>query len=299
MMRLIRSRILLAALAAALAGPAQAADPVKEKELPQVPGDDIFGFTSATDIGNTGDTGFANENDGRVSKRDGRYFALNQKFEFSRTLTPSWWIAGSFFTAHNYSSNVAGINDINRYQFDGLSMEIAHKLIDRSETNPFAVTLSLEPRWGRIDGASGVVANSYGATFKIFTDAVVIPDQLYWGANVQLTSQTAQDPAAPGQWIPGSTLLLSTALAWQATPKLFLGAEVRYFTTFDTATLNHPVRRALYVGPTVLWKFTDKIVFNATYQPQVYGRSTASPGLALDLDNFERAQFRLKLSVAF
>ena len=49
----------------------------------------------------------------------------------------------------------------------------------------------------------------------------------------------------------------------------------------------------------MLWKITDKIAFNATFQPQVAGRSTASPDLNLDLDNFERAQFRAKVAVAF
>ena len=288
------ARMLLIAFALSLANGARAADSGAAKELPQVPGDDIFGFTSATDIGNPGDTAIANENDGRIGKRDGRYFAFNQKVELSRTLTPSWWVAGSFFTAYNHSRNVAGLPDINRYQFDGLSFEIAHKFLDRSETNPFAITLSVEPRWGRIDGGSGLGSNSYGAAFKIFADAVVVPDTWYWAANVQLSTQTAQDPTLGG-WAPSSSLQVSTALTWQATQSLFLGAEARYFTNFSNGFFHQPVGRALYVGPTLAWKITDKTVFNVTYQPQIYGRGVASPGLRYDLDNFERAQFRAKL----
>ena len=61
--------------------PAFAADPSSErgsknvgqsspgKEVLQVPGDDIFGFTSPTDVGKLGDSGFVNENDGRFGKR--------------------------------------------------------------------------------------------------------------------------------------------------------------------------------------------------------------------------------------
>ena len=287
------------ALALSFAGAARAADPPKESDLAQVPGDDIFGFTSPTDIGNPGDTAVANENDGRYGKRDGRYFALNQKVELSRTLTPDWWIAGSFFMAHNNIRDVTGLADINRYQFDGLSFEIARKLINRSAANPFAVTLSVEPRWGRVDGLSGLGSNSWGATFKLFTDAVIMPDMLFWAANIQATSQTAQDPNTPGEHVPSSTLLLSTALTWQATKSLFLGAEARYFTTYDNAMFNHPVGRALYIGPTLAWKITDKVVFNTTWQPQVFGKSAANRDLRLDLDNFERAQFRLKLVVNF
>ena len=293
------SLALSAAIFAGAPEQARAADAAPAPEIAQVPGDDIFGFTSPSDIGNPGDMAVANENDGRAGKRDGRYFALNQKLEISRTLTPDWWLAGSFFMAHNNARNVTGLPDVNRYQFDGFSFEIAHKLVNRDATNPFAVTLSAEPRWGRVDGVGGLRSNSWGATFKLFTDAVVVPDKLFWAGNIQATTQTSEDPAAPGEWIPGSTLLLSTALTWQAAQNLFLGAEARYFTTFDSASFHHPVGRALYIGPTLAWKITDKIVFNTTYQPQVSGHSAASRNQNLDLDNFERAQFRLKLVVNF
>ena len=72
-----------------LACPALAADPSSVlgsknvgqsnpgKEVAQVSADDIFGFTSQTDVGKPGDSGFANENDGRFGKRQGTYGALN------------------------------------------------------------------------------------------------------------------------------------------------------------------------------------------------------------------------------
>jgi hypothetical protein len=291
-----RANGLAFALAVACFGaPAAAVAADAGKQVAQVPGDDIFGFTSPSDIGNPGDAAIANENDGRLGKIDGRYRALNQKVEFSRTLSEKWWGAASFFTAYNHARNVTGIADVDRYQFDGFSFEIAYKLLDRSPTNPFGVTLTVEPRWGRVDGLTGLGSNSWGATFKAFVDAPIVPDQIYWAANVQATTQTAQDVTTAGQWAPSSTLLLSTALTWQASPKLFFGAEARYFTTFDTARFVHPVGRALYIGPTFAWKITDKVVFNATWQPQVHGRSLAATHPRLDLDNFERAQFRAKL----
>lgn len=294
-----RPLVVLLALAAAPARAADAAPKAVAQTQQTVPGDEIFGFTSPSDIGQPGDTGFASENDGRLGKRDGRYSALNQKFEFSRAIAGNWWIAGSFFLAHNHSVNVTGVADIGRSNFDGLSFEIAHKIIERSAGNPFAVTLSVEPRWSRVDGVSGLGANAYGATFKLFTDAAVIPGKLYWGGNIQFTAQNAQDPNSPGDHIPGSTLLLSSALAWQASSNLFLGAEARYFTTFDSAFGAHPNGHALYIGPTLMWKITDKIGLNVTYQPQILGHSAANNNLRLDLDNFERAQFRLKLAAQF
>ncbi len=267
--------------------------------LPQVPGDDIFGFTSPTDLGSPGETAISSENDGRVGKRDGRYWALDQKLEFSRSITERWWIAASVFAAHNHSRNVTGVPDIRNSTFDGVSFEIAYKLISRSASNPFAVTVSVEPRWGRIDGVLGLPSTNYGATFKLFTDAVVVPETLYWAANIEASTQNARDPILTDQIIPSSSLLVSTALTWQTSPAFFVGAEARYFTGYDNAGLHHPVSRALYIGPTFAWHITEKLILNATWQPQIYGRASTNPGQRLDLDNFERQQFRAKLVWTF
>jgi hypothetical protein len=266
---------------------------------PSVPGDDIFGFTTPTDPGNPGDLAYFNENDGRLGKRDGRYGALNSKFALGYTFAENWWVGGAFFTALNRTVNVAGLPNVNQFSFDGLSVEVLHRVIERGPSNPFAITLSIEPRWGRIDGVTGLGSNSYGATFKLFTDAVVVPDALYWGANLQLNSQTGQDPMNPRIWLPSSQLLTSLSLTYQMATNLFLGAEARYFTLSDTASMRHEIGRALYIGPTLLWKPTEKTALNVTFQPQVYGRSIIAPSRTLDLDDFERAQFRVKLNVNF
>jgi len=101
------------------------------------------------------------------------------------------------------------------------------------------------------------------------------------------------------QWLSSSTIVVSTAIAYQVSPKFFVGAETRYHGSYSTILPTREVGYAVYVGPTMLWKITDKVAFNTTFQPQVAGRSTANPGLRLDLDNFEKAQFRAKVVVAF
>jgi hypothetical protein len=44
---------------------------------------------------------------------------------------------------------------------------------------------------------------------------------------------------------------------------------------------------------------TDKAALNLAWTPQIYGKSDKTPGSAIDLDYFERHQFRAKLSLAF
>ena len=302
--RLFSQIALCAILACGLAGSqARAADVgMGEKEEPkgpqvaQVGNDDIFGFTSASELGDAGDTGFANENDGRIGKRSGSYGALNAKYQLSYAITPDFWVAGSGFLARNRVNNVPGFNNRNSFDFDGISIEIARRLITRSESNPLGITASIEPRWGRVDGETGLPSNSYGFGAKLFIDRVIVPGSVFWGSNVIWGPQWSKDPLVPGNNLITSTDLVSTALSWQFAPGIFLGAETRYFTQFARITPNRLQGQALYAGPTLLWKYTEKIVFNATFQPQIWGRSSASPNLALDMDNFERSLFRLKLA---
>jgi hypothetical protein len=286
--------IVTVALSVALTEPSIAADSV-----PQVPNDDVFGFTTPTDIGKAGDTNFANENDGRLGKRGGRYDALDSKLEFSRTLSGDWWIAGSLFSAYNRAQNVPGLIDVDNFAFDGLSFEIEHRILSRSINNPFAASISVQPRWGRIDSVSGRLSNSAGAAFKLFVDAVVLPDKLFWAGNLIWAPQSAQDPDNRNHWMGSSTTLASTALTYQISNQLFAGVEGRYMSAYDGAWPTHNLGNAFYLGPTVLWRVTDKISLNTTLQPQVFGRSKLNSGQNLDLDNFERAQFRAKLAITF
>jgi hypothetical protein len=264
----------------------------------EVPGDDIFGFTTPTDVGNPGDTGFGNENDGRAGKRAGRYHALNSRYELGHTFAADWWAAVSLFTSYHRVRDVPDLADVDRFAFDGLSFEIEHRVLKRTQSNPFAIAVSVEPRWAPIDSVSGQPSHAINIAFKLFVDAVVIPDTLFWASNVIWAPQRAEDPADRSRWLSSSAILISSALAYQVSPKFFVGAEARYLGSFSSILPTQEVAHALYAGPTLLWKVTDKIAFNATLQPQVAGHSTTNPALRLDLDNFEKLQYRLKLSVA-
>jgi hypothetical protein len=267
--------------------------------VPEVPGDEIFGFSTPTDVGNPGDTGFANENDGRAGKRGGAYRALNARYELGHTPAPDWWVGVSLFASHHRVRDVPGFADVNRTAFDGLSFEIEHRIVKRTVGNPFAVAVSLEPRWGLIDSVSGLPAHYLNVELKLFVDAVVVPDKLFWGFNAIWAPQRAEDPTDRSRWLSSSSILVSTAIAYQWSPKLFLGAEARYLASFSAILPTQEDGHAVYVGPTLLWKITDKVAFNTTFQPQIAGRSTGNPQHRLDLDNFEKAQFRAKLTVAF
>ncbi len=295
--------VLAAFLAAALGvAPANAAPKAKaqaaESTVPEVPDDDIFGFSAGTGVGEKGDLGFANELNGATGKRDGSYSALSNKMELGYTFAENWWIAGSAFVSNHHIRGVTGLEDISGTAFEALSFEVQFRVLQRSASNPFALAVAVEPFRSFVDFTSGQRSDTYGAAFKLLTDAVIVPDKVYWAANAIWVPQRSQSIEDRSIWLRTSGSSLSTALTFQLSKALFVGGEARHLASYDGGWLEDRVGYAVYVGPTLLWKITEKVVFNATWQPQVYGRSIDNPQLRYDLDSFDRAQFRAKLAVA-
>jgi hypothetical protein len=283
---------LLAAMAACVEASAG------EATIPDVPGGEIFGFSTGTDTGDKGERGFANELNGFRGKRDGSFTALSNKLEFGYTLADDLWIAGSFFVSNSRVRGNPDIPDTSTTRFEGLSTEAQHRLIKRSATNPFALAVAVEPFYAFVDLGTGRRADGYGAAFKFLVDAVVVPDRLYWAFNAIWAPVRSQDSFDRSVWQSSSESSLQTALTFQLSNTLFAGAELRHLAAYERTWFDNRAGYATYLGPTVFWKITDKVGFNATWQPQISGRSADNPGLRYDLDNFQRAQFRFKFEVA-
>jgi hypothetical protein len=129
-------------------------------------------------------------------------------------------------------------------------------------------------------------------------DAVIVPGKVFWAANIVWAPVRGQDVTDRSIWTTSSASQLTTALTFQLSEKLFIGADFMQFATYDGSFFNERAGYAYYLGPTLLWKITDKVVFNTTWQPQIAGRSSDNTNLTYDLDTFTRAQFRFKLAVA-
>src|SRR4051794_27036030 len=91
---------------------------------------------------------------------------------------------------------------------------------------------------------------------------------------------------------------VSGALAFQAFPNVFLGAEVRYLRAYEGLALQHFRGEAVFVGPTLYAKLSDHFTISAAYSAQVSGHAVGVPG-QLDLDNFSRHQARLVVIFEF
>ncbi|HEX2724566.1 MAG TPA: hypothetical protein VHN20_01960 [Beijerinckiaceae bacterium] len=267
-----------------------------EDKALEIPGGDIFGFTSPTDVGSPGDRGIAFELSSRAGKREGSYVSPTLKTQFGYTLAENLAVAFSpWITAHRIRG-VPDIDDRTRVDFDGVSGEISYRFVERTATNPFAATLSTEPRFARVDALTGERVSAYGNEFKLFMDTVIVPDRLYGAVNLNYAFATQK--GSDDKWADGSGTNVSGALTYQLTEKVFAGLEGRYLTAFSGAFLNHLSGQAVFAGPTLLVKLSDSAALNFVWTPQVAGRAEDTRG-ALDLDNFERHQFRAKLSASF
>ena len=56
--------------------------------------------------------------------------------------------------------------------------------------------------------------------------------------------------------------------------------------------------QALFVGPTIAWAARENIIVNAAFLPQIAGKARGASG-PLDLDGFNRANYRLKIAIGF
>jgi hypothetical protein len=272
--------------------------PAPASEPPTVPGGDIFGFTSATDVGSPGDRGVAFETSHRAGRREGRYSSGTLKMQLGFTIGENLAVAVSPFVTWHRIRDSAVFADVGRTEFDGLSGELSWRFLPRTASG-IAATFSMEPRWARVDGLSGLRVDAFSTEFKLFVDAVLIPNTLYGALNLNWAPGTSRTrDVGIGPWENSSGTNVSLALAYQVTENLFVGAEARLLSAFDGAFLNRNTGNALFVGPTALVRLNERVAINAVWTPQVAGASRPSNG-RLDLDNFERHQFRVKTSIAF
>lgn len=262
--------------------------------------EDNFGFTSTTETGDRGDRWVGLENDVRLARRQGRYFALGSKAYAGITPADNWAISVAGFGDYHRIAGVAALPaNVHRAAFDGASIEVAYRILSRSPSNPLAVTVAVEPRWGRLDGGSGLVATSTSVEAKLLADMVIVPGALFWAANATVAPARQRDPLSGNIWARGTGASLSTALAAVVSARATLGAEVRYQMQFQNYGLRSMIGHATYIGPTMAFRVAEQWSLNMVYLTQVAGHAKGVNGVRLDLDNFERRTFRVALTGGF
>lgn len=281
-----------------------------------VPAGDIFGILSPTDIGDACSFGFASETTVRAGKRDGRYVATTTKSQFTYTYSDQLSFAVSpFVSAFSWKdvtvnqgilpATGVGVDrtHLGTIDFDGVSAEASWRVLERSVNQPLAITLSAEPRWFRRGPVTGYPAEGRQVELKLFAD-LALSERWFAAVNIVYGFGTERLAIADAELIKASAVGVLSALAWQAYKSdtglvqgVFVGAEARYISGYAGFMCEVRVSDVLFAGPTLAIGFNNGSMLNLGWSPQVWGRArpASAPG-PLDLDAFERHQFRIKFA---
>jgi hypothetical protein len=256
----------------------------------------IFGFTEGTDIGNVGDKEVEKETNAGFGKRMGRYAATSTLLDFKYVPLPGVLISPGLLLSYHGISGVPGPDDRQQIGFQGLSFEVKYQLLDRNHA-PFGLTLFAQPRWTRIDEASGERASQFSSEFTLALDKEILPGRLFGAINLIYAPEISRSHETREQE-RGSGLGVSAALAAQVLSGVLIGAEARYLRTHEGLVPGLLKGEALFVGPTLYTRLSPDTFMSIAWNAQVYGHVASEPG-RLDLTNFERNRVRFRLGLEF
>jgi hypothetical protein len=256
----------------------------------------LFAFMIGSDVGNAGEREFQSQTTGRFSKASGNYRAIGQEFELEFVPLPNFRIElGGTFATHDIFG-VPGFADRSQFEGQGISLDLRYRFLDR-EKDPFGLTLAAESRADRIDETTAARVRKYGTEFTLAFDRELVPNLSVVALNLIYQPEWTR-MLTTGQAEQESTVGAAMAVMAQIRPGVFLGGEARYFRKYEGIGLDDFAGQALFVGPTVFLKLTDRSRLTANWSFQAWGRPAGSTA-ALDLVNFERHQARLVLGVNF
>ena len=262
----------------------------------EVDSEDIFGFTSGTDLPEKGQKQGEIELSGARGKQDGSYTALANSVALKYMALSDTRFAISGALAYHNIAGVTGLDDRNVLTPQSLGFEIKHRFLDRTKA-PFGLALSIKPAWSRIDEVSGVPVAQFGTGVGILLDKELVSDRLFGAINL-LYDVAASKILDTGEWERESSIGLGTAVSLQVRQGLFLGVEARYFRAYEGLALASFAGEALFVGPTLYAKLAKCCFVAAAWNVQAWGRENGAGG-SLDLVNFERHQATFKFGFDF
>src|SRR3979411_3466120 len=149
----------------------------------------IFGFTTGSGIGLEGEKEFTIDTIGRFGKRDGHYAATETKYEFE--FTPSQFIQIEF-GALGSTHNIGGVTDLDDRRQVALSVafaELRYLAIERTSSNPVAVTRAIERTVRLIDETGGARVRNYEFETIVNADIELLKNRLFAGFNLLYESE--------------------------------------------------------------------------------------------------------------
>lgn len=256
----------------------------------------MFGFMIGSDVGDVGEREIQSKTTARLSKDSGTYRAVTQAVELEFVPARNFRVElGGTLASYNIN-NVGGFSDTRQVNFEGLSAEFRYRFLDR-DTAPFGLTFGVETHADRVDENTAARVRSYGTEFVLASDRELIADRVVAAFNLLYQPEWTRFTAS-GETQRESTIGAAAALMVQVQPGVFIGGEGRYLRRYESISLGELAGDALFVGPTVFVKLSERTRLTAAWSFQVSGHSAGTTG-ALNLIDFERHQARVIFGVNF
>lgn len=263
----------------------------------------LFGFTEGADAGEKGEQEVVLDTMARIGKRRAGpgasgYDAVGTKFGYQFNPVDEFSVELGVFGDQHRIRNITDLDDRNAAAFDGVSVELKYQFLKGTADQPFGLALETRPRFARVLPIEGRGADIFDFENVLQFDWQILPGKLWYGSNVSF------DPAAgrqrgSGSGYRSSTLQWSGALVGKVADATYLGPELRYGRGYDGTFLNAFTTEALFLGPSLHHRFTEKAWITVAYSAQVWGRDAALAGRGLGLSQFERHNLRVKVGVEF
>ncbi|MGF9764583.1 hypothetical protein AAII07_56830 [Microvirga sp. 0TCS3.31] len=280
--------------------------------------EDLFGFTEGSDVGDPGELEASIDSTGRFGRKGGRYGVFSPTLELEYTPAERLSLSLDATFDHYWIRNVPDLENRNTGGLSQLSTQWRYQFIKR-DPSPVGITLSVEPQLGFFDQGTGERARRTALEAVLSLDTALVPERVFGAVNLTYEAERVRpkgfigldrdleevdpfDPAAvtvvrsPAE--RESTLGISAAVAFQAVPNVFVGAEARYLRQYEGLDFKTFEGHALFIGPTLYMKVSDHLSLSAAWDVQVAGKANDGSG-HLDLENFERHQAKLKLIAQF
>lgn len=277
----------------------------RNAQAEEVDTEHLFGFTEGADIGKKDEQEVVLDTVTRIGKRRAGpgasgYAAVGTKLGYQIDLSDQFSVQIGLFGDHHRVRNITDLDDRNAGNFDGVSVELKYQFLKGSKEQPFGLAIESRPRFARVLPIEGRGADIFDFENILQFDWQIVPGKLWYGGNISF------DPAAgrqrgSGDGYRSSTLLFSGALVGKVGVSTYLGPEVRYGRAYDGIFLNQLTSEAVFLGPAIHHRFTEKAWITVAYATQIWGRDT-DPGLAgrgLGLNQFERHNLRVKVGMEF
>src|SRR5215204_4875229 len=149
------------------------------------------------------------------------YRALNAKLGYQYGLTDDLSVELGLFGDTRRVKNVPDLLNKSSSAFDGLSVELKYRLIERTRENPFGLAVQIEPRWSRVADVEGRGQNTFSLETKLLADLRIIPDRLWLSSNASWEPESGR-LRGTGEGVRESTFAWSTALSLRVAERTFV-----------------------------------------------------------------------------